>query len=226
MSQVEEYISIAREFIQEIEVISKTRRPDNANVLSILSSLSLDDGWNLGIRFAEYEDYGDKSWFYCYQGDRDTYIEDYRKRVEAGNDRGLNYFFQCESYAPVYELFNHLRVECSPMGAWQAYLLSEAPSLLPSIWHGAYHARDFVFCKDDIHFWLFMKDVKKAEVVDDFALSVELEGNTATITCYYWNYHRGFFQDTAKLNISDGKVSFSKNRDEKLIYKTRLDWML
>ncbi len=226
MSQEEDFIRVARRYIEEIDVIANTSKRDLSQVLSILNCLRISEGWKLGVRFAEFEDYGDKSWFYCYQGETDTYAEDYRNYVETGNTSGMNYFFQCENFDPIFEIFQHINVEKSPMGAWQAYLLSEATALLPCIWHGAYGSRKFIFSKEDITSWLFLKDVKRNDVDENFAPQISMDGDVAIISCYYLNTFRGLFYDKATLVFSGSKVSFSKNRIDKLIYKSRCELTL
>lgn len=222
----EELIRVGREYIQEIERISKNpKQRDFSGIKKVLSALSLEEGWSLGLRLAEIEDYGDKSWFYCYQGGNDTYCQDYIKKVKDGGD--IAGFFQCNDYSPIYELFNHLNVQHSKMGAWQAYLLSEATSLLPTIWHGAYGSKKFIFYKEDLRSFslTFGKD-NIQNIQDNLLPYVTLDGNVATISICYAVWMKGLFRQTTRLSFSGSKVTFSKDYDTKMYCESRCKFIL
>lgn len=84
----------------------------------------LSPGYKLGLKIAEPGDYlGDNSFFYIYEGNRN-----------------------CKDW----NVFDHLLVEKSEVGAWQAYLMYTSPRIMPAYWHGLYENSKFIFIEDDL----------------------------------------------------------------------------
>lgn len=73
-------------------------------------------------------------------------------------------------YVFTFETFEHLSIELSPMGAWQAYLLSIAKTLLPFSGGLYYTKRKFVFTNDqlrDIGAFFGLKEIPELEKFDN-----------------------------------------------------------
>jgi hypothetical protein len=216
-------IDVCKQFVKEIEVINKNPySKDLTAILNILNCLQLDDGWHWGLRYAEKTDFGDKSWFYCYHGEKDTYCEDYRKPIHS--EDGMDSFWKYYNYNPIYEIFKHTNVEKSEMGIWQAYLLSKATFLLPTWWHGAYSRRQFILCEEDTKRAgsIFVRLAERLIIPNlnvDFKPEVIFDGVNATISCCFWNDWQGLFREIVRLSLIDGKVIFVDENDKEILYK-------
>ncbi len=213
------YIQTGNLFIIEIKKIKNNGKPVNLERLQkILNLLTLEDGWNLGIRFAEIFKFGDKSWFYCYQDGKNTYSEDYIKSVESGNFMAPLYKYY--DFSPIYDIYQHLFVDWSEMGVWQAYLLSKATALLPVIWHGGYGKKIFLFSKNDIFKYktLCYRKINLDDLDDNLSPKITIEGNTATVSCCFWNNWKGLYRETQKIIYKNGKVEFIGDSQIHVLY--------
>ena len=213
-----ELVSVGNKFIQEVKSLKNNGEPVNLKgIREILNCLKLDFGWYLGLRFAEIKDFGDKSWFYCHQGD-DTYCEDYLKTVKSGNY--MTPFWKYYDFAPIYDIYKHMIVKWSEMGVWQAYLLSKATALLPFVWHGGYGRKTLLFCKEDkAKIPPLFKRVDIPDVEDDLSPKVRIEGNVATVSCCFWNDWRGLYRETEKITLNDTRLEFDGNSKIDVLFK-------
>lgn len=204
----EKCILVCKEFLQALSGISEKDK-DSINyeeILNILNCIKLDYDCHLKIRFPHFIGHGDKSWFYCYEGDRDTYVEEYNKSVNKVDD-----FFICYMYDETYNIFNHLIIEPTFMGAWQAYLMSIATHFLPTAWHGGYSRRKMVFSSDEAYAIINKITYRKPENVPtlgDLRPHVSFEGNKATVKSCYWNQWSGLVQETVEIRFIDNRAYF------------------
>lgn len=213
-----ELINVGNKFIQEVKSLKNDGKPVNLKgIQEILNCLKLDNGWYWGLRFAEITDFGDKSWFYCHQGD-DTYCEDYLKTVKSGDS--MTPFWKYYDFDPIYDIYKHLNVKWFEMGVWQAYLLSKATALLPVVWHGGYGVKTFLFCDEDkAKIPRFSGRVDLSKVDDDLSPKVRIEGNVATVSCCFWNDWRGLYRETEKITLNGTKLEFDVDSEIDVLYK-------
>ena len=206
----EQIVNIGDTFIETLEEIHEEKRKyDWSSILWLLDSVTLDDDYHLGLRFAGDNHFGDKSWFYCYQGTQDSYQEDYNKEEKEKYGK-FHEFFACYSHEEIYDVFNHLKIEQTEMGAWQAYLISISSTLLPVFWHGAYFRRAFVFSAEH---WKQLKLIQRythqpEQIHVDVSPSVKMEGNKSIVSCCYWNNWQGLVRETVPITFHDGRACF------------------
>ena len=211
----EDYISICNKFLQVLSEISKdeNRDKERPEVLETLNCIRLDFDCHLKVRFAQHGGHGDKSWFYCYVGEHDSYVNAYEKRTKKSSS-----FFTCYNYDEIYNVFNHLLIEPSPMGAWQAYLMLIATHFLPTAWHGGYSKRSMIFTNDEYLKRINRVTYKKPKVIrnfEDLSPSVTFDGNNATVMCHYWSPWRGLVKESVPMTFIGGKAYFldAEHRD-------------
>lgn len=109
-------------------------------------------------------------------------------------------------------IFNHINVEDSCNGAWQAYLLNSLWHVLPMFWHGCYDKRTYLFSKEDIKNQLsimmsdieLIKELKKYDIIPKI---VKLEDKGIYyISCCYWNDWDGLIKEIVKVTLKENKV--------------------
>ena len=109
-----------------------------------------------------------------------------------------------------YEIFKHLIVEDSPMGAWQAYWLYSLWHILPMFWHGLYGRRDYLFQFEDVFGIKLEKDANPADrdKLLDIDLSPEVIGENGDyyVSCCYWTQFGGLIREHVYVNIKWNKV--------------------
>ena len=153
------------------------------NLLSILDKLSLPDNCKLEIELAKEIGIGDKSKLYIDQdGIYDTKIWEY------------------------------IKVDDSPMGAWQAFLLHSAWRLLPMFWHGGYDRRTYIYSTNDCHNMIFMREehsypIKKRLMAIDLSPEVVKKDNKYYISVCYWSDWGGLKRELLEITIIENKVS-------------------
>ena len=181
--------------------------------------MKLDSNYTLALHLANNHVYfGDVSWFYCYEGDNDIY----RDRFNHPDREKLEEFFQCMGNLSEYKIFEHLNVETTAMGAWQAFLLSIAVSQLPTSWHGGYRKKKIIFSKENLEICLSLFkriDFSSVNFDDDLKPRVSVEGNDAVVSCCFWNDWRGLYRETNKIKLDNGRADFSEECDVKVLYK-------
>ena len=162
-----------------------------------LDSLSLKEGYHLGLRVAEQNGMGDESNFYVYD-----------KNGKEDKD-----------------LLKYIHADETSMGAWQVYLLMTSPTLLPTFWHGGYIARKFIMKEEDLYEIEPLRYYALSELAKQESLypSVEFENNsdvkTAQIHCCYWNDWKGLVREHIEIQMQNGKVISYEEKDNFVIYK-------
>lgn len=216
----EQYISICKKFIEVISGITEKDKKsiDYEVILNILDCLHLDDDCHLGIRFPHFHGHGDKSWFYCYEGEHDTYIEEYNNSVKDMDD-----FFICYLYDEPYNIFNHLTIEPTEKGAWQAYLMSIATHFLPTYGHGGYSRRKMVFSYEELRAnkYELLLHVMPNAIPDfgDLSPSVVINDNLGVVKSHYWNMWCGLVRETVKIRFLNKKAYFLDPIQHETLFK-------
>lgn len=213
------YNEIIKKGYDYIEVIKDISNGDELSLFfKVLDAIRLEQNFHLGLRLAEDDNFGDKSWFYCYEGEIDTY----QRNIKNPKD-SKEAFFSCHDTMEIYKIFDHLVVESSEMGAWQAYLLSVAMTMLPTTWHGAYFRRKYIFQMKDL--WnhgrmisLFGPRFEQNEEYDVAPQVIKI-GNFTAISACYWNDWKGLVREKISLSMLDGKVQFKFPFDEEVLYE-------
>ena len=209
------YISIARNFEQMLSDVVH-RNIDADKVLTLLNCVALDNNCHIGYRPADYNngESGDNANLYWYEGD------DWQNgRQSRHSDRCIYRLLLPEIKSCKNTVFEHLNVEKSELGAWQAYLLSVSSTMLPAEWHGLYYTRFFVFTRDDVKkirhigvrlvWWLWADVSPKVWIKDD----------TAYVRCCYWNDWDGLISETMALKYEGNHITRIEMVKEKKLYR-------
>lgn len=214
--KVEELISLARSY-QAILLEVARGQIDAEDLLGILNCVKLDSDYHLGMRGVDYgtDDIGDNSWLYCHQGNEKSYKRDTKFNRKCWPDDFIN-----ESY----EVFYHMSIEMSEMGAWQAYLLSISPTMLPAVWHGLYNSRRYLYTQEDVvamgpilHFFPLKR--KMIDIKSDLSPKIWIRGKTVYVSCCYWNNWKGVVRETIAFKYKDDRIVSAKREDETIVYR-------
>jgi len=124
-------------------------------------------------------------------------------------------------------IWGYLTVPFTPMGIWQAFLLSKAYTLLPKNWHGNYNNINIIYDKIDI-LSLFdfirnvinqneIKSLSKYLETDELLPNVEVKEDTAVISYTFWSAWGGFKKVSVPVKKDGKTVSFGEASHETLI---------
>ena len=193
-----------------------------SRVLNILDCVHADSGYHLGI-YIEEPGKGfsvthrcDQAWFHCYQGDEEPIMRrPYGShKWDDGNENMCYIRF-------TFEMFNHLNVDPTPMGAWQTYLLCISKTVLPFSGGLFYTKRQLVFIREHLSkvgsFWSIIEIPELLNLKEDVSPSVTIEGNIATVSCCYWNDWGGLIREYVPITFKEnGKVAIGDFKQENL----------
>lgn len=162
-----------------------------------LDALSLADGYHMGLRIAEQQGMGDESNFYVYD-------------PNGREDK---------------DILKYIRVNDTPMGAWQLYLLMTSPTLFPTFWHGGYIERKFILQEKDLYEIEAINcyDLSELAIQSIIYPSVIIKRNdgvtTADILCCYWNEWKGLVREHVEIQMQFGEVISYREKETFVIYK-------
>ena len=108
-----------------------------------------------------------------------------------------------------YDIFEILEFEETPVGAWQAYLLTRLRHSLPLWWHANYDRRDYIYSKEDIanirHFG--GRNVDKS-ILYNYTLNPEIyigNGNYY-VSCCFWTEFGGLIREYTEIRFKNNKL--------------------
>lgn len=213
------FSNIGYKFLKAIDrIVAEKGGEDKSHFLNALDALSLEDGYALGLKLPCHEGMGDKSSFYIYCKNKEAH----KKKNDIPVPQGIT-DYNDEDYEEEdkYELFNHILVKRTAMGIWQAYLLSIAPTVLPTFWHGGYIRRTYIFAHQDLAKVdeLFRKDEPLYSIKDFVSPKVKIRGYEGTIECCYWNEWEGLVRETLKVTYGNNTVLSFKRIKEEVLYE-------
>ena len=121
-------------------------------------------------------------------------------------------------------IFNHLQVEQSCMGAWQANLLHNLWRALPLFGHAIYDARDYLFVKEDMHMIKTLNEEDRLSIMEnivkfDFTPEVRESNGKFYISCCYWSNFFGLIREFSEIKIENNKITDIVPFDEKTEYR-------
>ena len=226
MNQTEQLIEVGRAYIDALNNLKEDDPETLSPILDILDCVHPDRGYELGIVIEEPSPYAPKNhrcdqvWFFCYQGNlapitRMTEIMDNGCRYHLGDMCYLRFTF---------DFFNHLSIEPTAMGAWQAYLLSIAKTLLPFSGRLYYTKRKIIFSTEQLNDVDFIEweDYKKADLTNlnkDISPSVHINGKQAVVSCCHWNDWGGLIRERATITFFNDRVYLLDDFEEEELFK-------
>lgn len=118
------------------------------------------------------------------------------------------------------EIWDELIVPFTTVGIWQAVLLHKTKTFLPKGWHACYMRSYYVYSMDDMQ-TIIKKHKKKSYNFDheklatylnrdDIMPSVEIDGDKATASYYYWNDWSGFCRRIIPIEKQGHSIKFGE----------------
>ena len=124
-------------------------------------------------------------------------------------------------------IWNDLIIPFTTIGIWQAVLLHQTVTLFPKGWHANYMKSIYVYSLEDIQ--MIIKKHKRESYEfdheklatylnrDDIMPSVEIDGDKAIASYFYWNDWSGFCRRIIPIEKQGHSVKFGKFEREKLV---------
>lgn len=168
----------------------------NVNIGRVISALgtsvTVDEGFDLQVKPASDENgFGGLSSIY----------------VREGND-----FYD--------DIFDHLKFQRTQAGAWMAYLLSIAPTIMHYYWHGGYEIRKHILSQYDLASIFEGKGIILGckDATEIIHPKVTIEGDSAYVECCYWNDWRGLVKEKASVRFDGDRVVEVKSIRKTTVY--------
>jgi hypothetical protein len=109
------------------------------------------------------------------------------------------------------------------MGAWQAYLLSIAKTVLPFSGGLYYTKRELIFSHDQLKDKCRLFDYEQKPLFKDLDKDVSpwvnIEGGQAVVSCCYWNEWQGLVRENAKIIFFNNRVYLLEDFEEEVLFK-------
>ena len=234
MSQTEQLIEVGRAYIDALNRLDREHPESVTHLLEIFDCVHPDPGYHLGVYIEKPSPNEapthrcDQAWFICYKGKYSPII----RRPYRSKHGGVYHLGDMCYLRFTFDFFNHLYVEPTVMGAWQAYLLSIGKTLLPFSGGLYYTKRELIFCHDQL---------EKIQIIDweelehgeldcirhpgltdqtvDISPSVSFDGKHVVVSCCHWNDWGGLIRESAKITFFNGKVYLLEDFDEQVLFK-------
>ena len=225
MNQTEQLIEVGRAYIDALNRLDREHPESVTHLLEIFDCVHPDPGYHLGVYIEKPSPNEapthrcDQAWFVCYKGKYSPII----RRPYRSKHGGVYHLGDMCYLRFTFDFFNHLTIEPTAMGFWQAYLLSIGKTLLPFSGHLNYTKRKLVFAHEqlkDISLSLQKGSVPELENLDaEVSPSVQIKDKQAIVSCRYWNKWGGLIRESAKITFFYGKVYLLEDFEEQVLIK-------
>ena len=131
-------------------------------------------------------------------------------------------FIDSPKNARDYNIFEHLKFEDSPMGAWQAYLLCQIRHYLPLWWHANYDKRDYIYTREDFSDITHIVDRGfNVDVLNDYNVNPEIYGKEGKyyISCCFWTEFGGLRREFVEISLESNRFESLFVFDDKVLYE-------
>lgn len=226
MTQTEQLIKVGNAYIDAINKLKEDRPDEVAHILDILDCIHPEPGYHFGIYIEEpspdeaVTHACDQSWFHCYQGDEEPIM---RRPFCAEKYSNIDHHQNMTYLRFTFNLFNHLIVEPTAMGAWQAYLLSISKTLLPFSGHLYYTKRELIMTSDQLQqrrLWAGLKKISDiVTTAKDVSPFVQMDESQAWVSSCYWSDWGGLIREYAKFSFINGRTFVPGDFYHETLYK-------
>lgn len=128
---------------------------------------------------------------------------------------------QPSDIAPQESIWEHISIEKSEMGAWQACILDLSVAWMPLYWHGGYLAKKYIFSTNTLRSLHVTQwgntsfDYRKFKDDPRITPKVTLQGDNVTIRYCYWNDWQGLVLCTDYAYFNDkGRLIYEQPEDD------------
>lgn len=223
--QTDQLIILGTAYLDALDNLDVDCPESVSSILDVLYCVHPDPGYHFGIYIEEPWEHEapshqcDQAWFNCYQGEEEPImIRPYKRKSGGVYHLGKMCYLRF-----TFDVFNHLSIEPTAMGFWQAYLLSIGKTLLPFSGELYYSKRKLIFTHEQLKDISLSSQLKRTpELVNidaEVSPSVQIKDKQATVSCCYWNDWRGLIRESAKITFHNGKVYFLEDFDEVVLFK-------
>lgn len=139
-----------------------------------------------------------------------------------GSGAASRLFIDNPENARDYNIFEYLKFEDSPMGAWQAYLLCQIRHYLPLWWHANYNRRDYIYTREDFaDITHFIDRGFNVDVLNGYNVNPEIYGKEGKyyITCCFWTEFGGLRREFVEISLEDNRFESLFVFDDKVLYE-------
>ena len=164
------------------------------DIIKLLDKVSLPSAMKLGVQECEHQ----------------------------GSGATSRLFIDSPENARDYNIFEHLKFEDSPMGAWQAYLLCQIRHYLPLWWHANYDRRDYIYTREDFaDITHFIDRGFNVDVLKDFNVNPEIYGKEGKyyISCCFWTEFGGLRREFVEISLESNRFESLFVFDDKVLYE-------
>lgn len=164
------------------------------DIIKLLDKVSLPSAMKLGVQECEHQ----------------------------GSGATSRLFIDSPENARDYNIFEHLKFEDSPMGAWQAYLLCQIRHYLPLWWHANYDRRDYIYTREDFaDITHFIDRGFNVDVLKDFNVNPEIYGKEGKyyISCCFWTEFGGLRREFVEISLDSNRFESLFVFDDKVLYE-------
>ena len=164
------------------------------DIIKLLDKVSLPSAMKLGVQECEHQ----------------------------GSGATSRLFIDSPENARDYNIFEHLKFEDSPMGAWQAYLLCQIRHYLPLWWHANYDRRDYIYTREDFaDITHFIDRGFNVDVLKDYDVNPEIYGKEGKyyISCCFWTEFGGLRREFVEISLESNRFESLFVFDDKVLYE-------
>lgn len=164
------------------------------DIIKLLDKVSLPSAMKLGVQECEHQ----------------------------GSGATSRLFIDSPENARDYNIFEHLKFEDSPMGAWQAYLLCQIRHYHPLWWHANYDRRDYIYTREDFaDITHFIDRGFNVDVLKDFNVNPEIYGKEGKyyISCCFWTEFGGLRREFVEISLESNRFESLFVFDDKVLYE-------
>ena len=147
-------------------------------------------------------------------------VEECKTQWPAGESK-LYVLDMNDSTKREYDIFKHLRVDDSYVGAWQVYLLYNLWHILPLFQHSIYASRTPIFDIDGLQEVKTDYDINTVDVKEDYEFYpiISKGQDKYIVSACYWTSWGGLIRELVTITIKDNKVVYVNDVSHEVEYE-------